>query len=634
MLPISMRILLLILCVTYSSFAATYYVDTDDPGASDSNPGSEAQPWATIQKAATTATAGDTVNVKAGTYNEYITFSNSGTDGSPIQFIGERGGSGEWLTIIDPSTDASSGWSAATEIGSGVFKKDVGLETDELTIDGQRVAFVTTTNTMSSWINEAYTGSGMTTGADVLLLSSSAVLESTLTGADITFWDSVGALYAASGNTTYLRIRNGLDPSGMNIRVAANKSGTVNPTDFLKPALILDDRSYLVIKNFKIQNSFGGLRMWNAGCSNNIVVSNYIQNGYCRVSIASGAGYNIISNNYLVCDYYGYADIGAWAGSVSGVYADRENLYLVSKFLMGQTSSFDDAVKLISQGTSNYITGNIIQGSLGTGVNFFAGGTGTVLNSNIVANHPSVGVIFSAGQVGTMVYDNLISDCNANMRYHHMNQVGESERTVYIFRNKLWLPEDIGDHTFIHFFGNASSYYPEFWTYWNSYSGGEAAISVGITVANYDIQNISGCRWVNNVFSGVTSWINNINIDFFTDAGMVGAFDYNELTPPYLTYPTDQLPAWAGEHNVISGNPEWDVSSMPNWILSSAASPAVDAALDTTGSFTLQGDNFSALPVNGEEKVGPAWDIGALEHDVSLKPRKPRRNGPGRFRGM
>ena len=64
----------------------TYYVDQDHPNASDSNPGTEDLPWLTIQKAADTVWAGDTVIVKNGSYPERINFSN-GTRGAPGQVI-------------------------------------------------------------------------------------------------------------------------------------------------------------------------------------------------------------------------------------------------------------------------------------------------------------------------------------------------------------------------------------------------------------------------------------------------------------------------------------------------------------------------------------------------------------------
>jgi len=63
-----------------------YYVST---AGSDNNTGlSEAQAWLTIQKAANSVSAGDTVHVLAGTY-EKVTISRSGTVSSPIVFQGE-----------------------------------------------------------------------------------------------------------------------------------------------------------------------------------------------------------------------------------------------------------------------------------------------------------------------------------------------------------------------------------------------------------------------------------------------------------------------------------------------------------------------------------------------------------------
>jgi parallel beta-helix repeat protein len=59
----------------------TYFVAID---GWDSNPGTEQLPWRTIQKAADTLTAGKTVYIKEGTYNERIWVQNSGM---PDKFI-------------------------------------------------------------------------------------------------------------------------------------------------------------------------------------------------------------------------------------------------------------------------------------------------------------------------------------------------------------------------------------------------------------------------------------------------------------------------------------------------------------------------------------------------------------------
>ncbi len=72
--------------VTDTYVPVTYYVDQSHPQASDANPGTESLPWKTIQKAADSIKAGDTVIVKSGSYPERITFSN-GRRGAPGQVV-------------------------------------------------------------------------------------------------------------------------------------------------------------------------------------------------------------------------------------------------------------------------------------------------------------------------------------------------------------------------------------------------------------------------------------------------------------------------------------------------------------------------------------------------------------------
>ncbi len=77
-------VMLLLLGCSAAS-AATYYVDTNHPSASDGNPGSEAQPWKTLQHAADVVAAGDTVRVKDGVYAGFQTEAD-GTSTRPITF--------------------------------------------------------------------------------------------------------------------------------------------------------------------------------------------------------------------------------------------------------------------------------------------------------------------------------------------------------------------------------------------------------------------------------------------------------------------------------------------------------------------------------------------------------------------
>jgi parallel beta-helix repeat protein len=56
------------------------------PTGNDANAGTSSSPWKTIQKAANTLTAGQTVIVTAGTYSERVKVTRSGSSGSPITF--------------------------------------------------------------------------------------------------------------------------------------------------------------------------------------------------------------------------------------------------------------------------------------------------------------------------------------------------------------------------------------------------------------------------------------------------------------------------------------------------------------------------------------------------------------------
>src|SRR5580658_11215953 len=62
---------------------ATFFVSKK---GSDSNPGTIGSPWLTIQHAANSVSAGATVYVSGGVYNESVNFPASGTASAPITF--------------------------------------------------------------------------------------------------------------------------------------------------------------------------------------------------------------------------------------------------------------------------------------------------------------------------------------------------------------------------------------------------------------------------------------------------------------------------------------------------------------------------------------------------------------------
>lgn len=85
--PVKTITLSLLLAAQAASAQTTYYVAE---GGNDGADGSSGSPWATLQQAADTVAAGDTVVVRAGTYQGF-NLETSGTDTMPITFRAEAG---------------------------------------------------------------------------------------------------------------------------------------------------------------------------------------------------------------------------------------------------------------------------------------------------------------------------------------------------------------------------------------------------------------------------------------------------------------------------------------------------------------------------------------------------------------
>jgi hypothetical protein len=74
----------LAICSAVQAGATNRYVS---PSGSDSAAGTQSQPWRTIQHAANTCAAGDTIYVRAGTYHEALTITRSGASSAATTFI-------------------------------------------------------------------------------------------------------------------------------------------------------------------------------------------------------------------------------------------------------------------------------------------------------------------------------------------------------------------------------------------------------------------------------------------------------------------------------------------------------------------------------------------------------------------
>ena len=104
--------------IVYAVEGTLYYVGGDN--ASDSNSGTAGAPFATIQKAASVAQAGDTVKIRTGIYRETVIPVNSGTSGSPIVFEPDEGAE----VTISGADMADGGW---TQHSGNIYRKSISM---------------------------------------------------------------------------------------------------------------------------------------------------------------------------------------------------------------------------------------------------------------------------------------------------------------------------------------------------------------------------------------------------------------------------------------------------------------------------------------------------------------------------
>ena len=77
------KLFLFILFIVLSGYSKAYYVSKS---GTDNSTGTAANAWLTLQKAASTMVAGDTLLVKTGNYQETVTIKKSGESGKYITF--------------------------------------------------------------------------------------------------------------------------------------------------------------------------------------------------------------------------------------------------------------------------------------------------------------------------------------------------------------------------------------------------------------------------------------------------------------------------------------------------------------------------------------------------------------------
>jgi hypothetical protein len=552
--------------------AAVYYVSTK--GNDSSGNGSSSKPWRTINKAANQVKPGDTVNVRAGVYREHVTLTQDGTSTSRIVFKGERGSKGQWLTIIDPSVELSSGWQRAPEIGAGVYKHTgTSSEIGAVIVDGKNVEGI--------WRGRL--------PAELSLLArgaKSTMTSSLFQGGSYPFWDGVEATWASYKGVLYIRFRNNDNPNGKDIRVTSLNGGN----SLLSPAAAavrLRTARYNTIRDFHVRGArFGIFAQSNGsvGTSHTIIEHNFVEHGYSQIVFnpesSRSCVNNVIRHNVITPNRFG-GSTGGWRFTQPRTWP-KFRAYSWSKFQYGNSSS-GSAILLHRAGNGNVIHGNTITDSV-SGIKLTSSSvtsSGTIISGNYLNKASSAHISVGRGWTDTHVFNNVTIDGKYAHRWQDINQ-WPSSSTMYVYGNWAWTPPELGAFLLCHVRGTAKNT-PTIWVYNNTGLGGNEAISVSALA-----QNLGGfprMLFVNNVFESLNPY--DATGRFRNNSRMLGAFDFNRVRGTA----SDVAAAWYGSSNVRVSSTLWNTLSG-----ALSAKTSFSEGLDVSKSFKLRGVTYPALP--------------------------------------
>ncbi|MGC9293304.1 MAG: right-handed parallel beta-helix repeat-containing protein [Acidobacteriaceae bacterium] len=360
----------------------TYYVSTS---GDDSNAGTLASPWRTIQHAANMVTAGDTVYVRTGTYNEVVTMQKSGTASAPIVFSSYPG---ELATVDGTGLSVPNGV-------SGLFTIQ---NLDNITIEGFEVRNFTSSTTdepigiyiygadnniqiLNNHIhNIAATASGCNAealGVAVYGSSAPASINNLLFSGNEVDHLTTGCSesVALDGNVENFTVTNNLihDNDNIGIDVAGFYGVAPNPSyDQARNGKISGNTVYNITSNYNPgygtplpNNSYGADGIYIDGGTQITIEHNLVHNVDIGIEAASeNAGhvtsYVTVRNNVVYSDNSVGISIGGYAGP--STVGGSDHITIVNNTLYGDGTANSDNGEFQVQfsATNNLFENNIV----------------------------------------------------------------------------------------------------------------------------------------------------------------------------------------------------------------------------------------------------------------------------------
>lgn len=552
----------------------------DDGNTSDCTDG----PWRTIQYAVDRTGPGDSVTVKAGTYKESILFKTSGAASAPRVIKGEISTNGDLLTIIDPG-QLLSGWEVAPEVGNSIYKlpqEKIGFVPTELTVDGKKIGL----------LHKDIMATGE--GFQILATPADTQITTANTAVQIGYWDGIEALAGYKDGFLYIRFRDGLNPATKLIKAYQNFT------------MKLYNSHYNVIKDLKIVASEDGV-IFGENVQGNVLENCRVECGANRIVFLTGASSNVVRNNTITMNYYGFPDLGPWLRGTEKLHGIRENIYTFFKYKVGYSTSDDISIYLSQTGPQNVIYGNSLCDSL-TGITMYASAQNPIfditIRDNDFSNIDSVALTFAPGVSNMFVYNNRFVNCAINLRLHEMNEPNTPAGSLYFYRNRCWLPRNVGRHILVHWLSTGNnSKYNTVWVLNNSFTGGYYGF---YNASSSDEHILPQTYLVNNVFSTNIVFYSQRS-SFYQNATALGGYDYNSLA---VTGQQTSAP-WFGNMNITESSYLWSEQDLSFSI--TGYEYLIDRGVNPVTGFSLNGAKLPGLALPGYTFNGAGPDLGALE---------------------
>lgn len=370
------RLLIALALSSLSLFAqsgSTFYVSKS---GSNSNSGSFTAPWLTIQHAASTVTAGATVYVEAGVYNESVNLPNSGTALNPITFTNYPG----QAAVIDGTGLAVSGTQGLINIVNQSY----------ITVSGFEIRNYTTNSPNPTpagiWITGAGTGvqllnnlvhnitttsekNGNAFGIAVYGTSSMPITQITISGNQVyNLRTGNSESVNVDGNVTYFSITNNIVHDNDNIGIDAIGFEGVGPTgsDQAKYGEVSGNTVYNIsgITNPGEGKSYDADGLYCDGCAYVIFERNTIYSCDLAMEAASehkghDSSYVTIRNNL----FYNSNAVGVSIGGYSNTVGGSDHVVIVNNTLFNNNTKNQGAEFQI-QYHSGSSSGNIFENNI------------------------------------------------------------------------------------------------------------------------------------------------------------------------------------------------------------------------------------------------------------------------------